>query len=323
MNNIEQKTKEQITQQILSKPDSEFKCLDKSIVLFPGSFKPPHKGHWQIVLKYLDIADEIHIFISATSQKFLSNKSISKSNLSSIFSVFNKFLKKKDKFSESIDITQIYQIISDITENYQTYSYTQIQNKLKQLITLFSENEQLKQFEQLLSNKLALLKANQFKSIRYTANGKDIDPEIAKSIFEIYINEYNLANKVFVHIAYNSSSPFNESLHFANFQCKNCDIYAGSNTEEESAQRAKAWETMKKAFEINPTNRIHLLPTVPRFHGASATQVRNNINNLSKSMFPDNISNEAFEQIKKLLLESKQIKSKFNIIYQSILSKFR
>ena len=33
----------------------QFKYENKTLVLLPGSFKPPHKGHWQMVLDNLPI----------------------------------------------------------------------------------------------------------------------------------------------------------------------------------------------------------------------------------------------------------------------------
>ena len=36
-----------------------------TIALYPGAFKPPHKGHFDVVKKLLEIADKVIILISS------------------------------------------------------------------------------------------------------------------------------------------------------------------------------------------------------------------------------------------------------------------
>jgi len=48
-----------IAQQLL-----EGEELQKTIAIFPGAFKPPHKGHFEVVKKLLGKADQVVVLIS-------------------------------------------------------------------------------------------------------------------------------------------------------------------------------------------------------------------------------------------------------------------
>ena len=47
-----------IAQQLLEAEDK------KTIALFPGAFKPPHKGHFEVVKQLLGAADEVVVLVS-------------------------------------------------------------------------------------------------------------------------------------------------------------------------------------------------------------------------------------------------------------------
>ena len=54
-----------------SKLSLELKKNDRVVVLVPGSFKPPHKGHYEMVKTYSEMypAGQVHVLISAPSAK--------------------------------------------------------------------------------------------------------------------------------------------------------------------------------------------------------------------------------------------------------------
>ena len=54
-----------------SKLSLELKKNDREVVLVPGSFKPPHKGHYEMVKTYSEMypAGQVHVLISAPSAK--------------------------------------------------------------------------------------------------------------------------------------------------------------------------------------------------------------------------------------------------------------
>lgn len=47
----------------------DFVSKDADIALVPGSFKPPHKGHYQMVSLYAGMAKDVVVLISAPSEK--------------------------------------------------------------------------------------------------------------------------------------------------------------------------------------------------------------------------------------------------------------
>lgn len=47
----------------------DFVSKDADIALVPGSFKPPHKGHYQMVSLYAGMATDVVVLISAPSEK--------------------------------------------------------------------------------------------------------------------------------------------------------------------------------------------------------------------------------------------------------------
>jgi cytidyltransferase-like protein len=47
-----------IAQQLLEAEDKQ------TIALFPGAFKPPHKGHFDVVQKLLKAADQVVVLVS-------------------------------------------------------------------------------------------------------------------------------------------------------------------------------------------------------------------------------------------------------------------
>ena len=50
----------------------------KTIAIFPGSFKPPHIGHFQVVKKLLENKNIIHIYIVISSKYRTIDNSINK-----------------------------------------------------------------------------------------------------------------------------------------------------------------------------------------------------------------------------------------------------
>ena len=48
---------------------ADFYNAPPDLALVPGSFKPPHKGHYEMVKQYAGIADDVIVLISAPSAK--------------------------------------------------------------------------------------------------------------------------------------------------------------------------------------------------------------------------------------------------------------
>lgn len=239
----------------------------QSIALLPGSFKPPHKGHWAMIEQARELADEVHVFISNASETYIRQRPISKSN----FAKYLKYLKKSNLHNAAY-----------IMENYNKVPYKDLELDLQTALPeeLFTE-----------------LKQTLFKSVRYTANGKAIEPQIAEEIFKLYIQDYKY-NNVILHVCDNPS-PITAAIGYVNHKCKDCTIFLASKTKDESVVRGEAWNNSLRGVDINNHNTINILPDAEKIQ--AARDIRKNINNLTKDMFPEKISMETFEKIKMLL----------------------
>ena len=295
----------------------EYSIIGKTLVFLPGSFKPPHKGHWTMVTDNIDKADQIHIFISNTSEKYISNRKLSLSNLKQLGKIYKFVTDNQLNVNNNIQL-----IFNYLTDNANEISFNILSEKINELLNIkFNDDIDesiVTEFHNKLNDYLEDLRINLFKSVRYTASGKCIEPETSADIFNMYITDYGYStDKVIVHIC-NNPSPITAAVGFANHQCKDCTIYVGSKTIDEEAERGKAWQQTLKGFEKNPTNKILLLPTAAKIQ--AARDIRANINNLTKDMFPEKITDETFNKIKDLLEDSPINESKFDSLYNSLIA---
>lgn len=277
---------------------NNFQYINKTLAMVPGSFKPPHKGHWNMILEYVKLSDYVYIFISNISTKVIANRVLSKSNLQSLAKLINKFESEKNNYTNK----QLYNFISnkfsDIINNVDILNYNLLNNKIQAIINKITELNQ-NEFDDLkinLNKIIADLNKKLFKSVRETENNIEIEPEISKKIFEIFINRYGLNNKVFVEIP-DTPSPMIAVIPFVNNLCKDCTIYLGSSKKNGDNNR---WNSFLKSFEKNETNTIIEYPVELKTN-LSATNLRNNITNLKKEWFPEKLTEEDFNQIKELL----------------------
>ena len=60
----------------------------RKIAVFPGAFKPPHKGHMNVVEHFADIADQVVILISPLDRKTPAGKSIDKGVSEKIWQIY-------------------------------------------------------------------------------------------------------------------------------------------------------------------------------------------------------------------------------------------
>jgi cytidyltransferase-like protein len=66
----------------------------KTVAIVPGSFKPPHAGHWDMITKYSKMADKVVVVISQPSSKSTrstkSGKVITPEMAKEIFEIYKK-----------------------------------------------------------------------------------------------------------------------------------------------------------------------------------------------------------------------------------------
>lgn len=220
--------------EIPQEENKEFLYKNEVIAIVPGSFKPPHKGHWEMIMEYAKLADKVFVFISNISTKIISERNLSKSNLQQLAKIINIF-ETKEQFKVNLKIyNKIDKVFQNIKDNIESLSWNKLIEHLDKINNIITNNEltetddvyiklndRLITFKNTLSDKI-------FKSVRETENDIEIEPQMSKEIFEIFINAYNLQNKVFVEIP-DCPSPMTAVIPFVNNNCENCTVYLGSS----------------------------------------------------------------------------------------------
>lgn len=275
-----------VEEQIIDISTLEPEFTNQKIAIVPGSFKPPHKGHWEMVMKYLDKVDKVIILISNISEKVNLNRPLSVSNLKPFMKFFETIKTKNPELSHKIDL-----FLNESSQSEHNLTF----EMLEQFITELSADLDESLVNSILS-KLDGLKMNLLKSIRKTNSGKQIEPETAQMIFQKYANDYNVRNNVQIRIS-EGPSPMGQVAGYVNYNCVDCDVYLGSSVKGGDNKR---WEGYMKYFDKNPSNTIYNEPVDVQTN-LSATELRANSDNLRRQYFPEKISDQTYEQILSLL----------------------
>jgi hypothetical protein len=263
------------------------------LAIVPGSFKPPHKGHWEMVMNYVDKVDKVIVLISNISTKAIAERPLSLTNLKQ-FGKIKQFAIDNNIIND--EITHVFDEIEALTE---TLNFVDLKRNLEKLILCSKDIDDVdlkyvKKFQLMIQTYLNRLNETLFKSIRHAGN-LEITPEVSKQIFEIFAKANNVTDKVDIIIP-DSASPITATIGFVNFKCKNCDILLGVSTKGGDEAR---WNGIEKSIK-NETNHVVADPVNVKTM-LSATDLRNNIGNLKKEYFPDCLSENDFEEIKNLL----------------------
>jgi hypothetical protein len=257
-----------------------------SIAIIPGSFKPPHRGHWEMILEYAKNVDKVIILISNISTAAnlsLKLNSLNKNRAYKIIHYFNRL---------NLNNEAVNEIMQEISNNLDEMTNNDLINKLNEILNIKDDNTVFLDFCEFIKINLNFIKNNSLKTIRKTSNETEITPEMSKEIFEIFIKSYNLEDKVSVEI---SSKPSPISSMFDIIQtCQNCKIYLGVSSKGNDATR------FNRDFSNDLNNEIIVEP-MPVKTMISATTIRNNINDLQESWFPEKLSNNDFKKIKEIL----------------------
>ena len=273
--------------------DEDVICKDEKIALVPGSFKPPHKGHWEMIMKYVSIVDKVIVLISNISTKAISSRPLSLSNLKQ-FGKIKQFALDNNLNNEDLD--KLFNEIEDETENL---NFEKLKNHLEIMMNYNPDNldvdqKYIKKFQLMSKTYLNKLNETLFKSIRKAGN-LEITPETSKEIFEIFAKAYGVENKVEI-IVPDSASPITATVGFINYNCKDCEILLGVSKKGGDDSR---WNGIEKSIK-NKT--VKVIPTpIDVETMISATDLRNNIDNLKKEYFPEKLSDDDFNKIVKIL----------------------
>lgn len=268
---------------------------DITLAIVPGSFKPPHKGHWEMVMNYANNndVDKVLVLISNISTNAISNRPLSLSNLKKIGKI-KEFIEKNE-----LETAELSNAINEVENSITELSFTELKEIFTSKIIPECEknkvsNSKYVNLNKMINDYLNELNEKLFKSIR-KAGSFEITPEVSKSIFEIFAKAYGVENKVDIQIS-NSASPITDTISFINYKCSNCKILLGVSEKGGDDSR---WNGIDRSIK-NTTVEVIPAPVSVKTM-LSATDLRNNISNLTYEYFPEKISDEDFNNIKKLL----------------------
>lgn len=262
------------------------KCFQNmTIAIVPGSFKPPHKGHWDMIMEYAMQSDKVLVLISNISLESNSQRVLSKSSLSSLSKILADY---------TLENEHAISIVNSIKENADKLTLKSLENYINNLLQyLDKDSDMYKELTKYISK----LKQSVLKSIRKTATGSEITPEQAKQIFDIFVQAYNMENKIIIEIG-EKASPMSSAVPIINDECKNCKILLGTSNKGDDGAR---WPSFMNSFNKENNNEF-IEANVDVKTNISATYIRNNIQNLQKDWFPDNLTEKDFQKIKMILL---------------------
>ena len=270
---------------ILEYSENQKRFQNITLAIVPGSFKPPHKGHWDMIMEYAMQSDKVLVLISNISLESNSQRVLSKSSLSSLSKILADY---------TLENEHAISIVNSIKENADKLTLKSVENYINNLLQyLDKDSDMYKELTKYISK----LKQSVLKSIRKTATGSEITPEQAKQIFDIFVQAYNMQNKVIVEIG-EKASPMSSAVPIINDECENCKILLGTSNKGDDGAR---WPSFMNSFNKENNNEF-IEATVDVKTNISATYIRNNIQNLQKDWFPDNLTEEDFQKIKMILL---------------------
>lgn len=270
---------------ILEYSENQKRFQNITLAIVPGSFKPPHKGHWDMIMEYAMQSDKVLVLISNISLESNSQRVLSKSSLSSLSKILADY---------TLENEHAISIVNSIKENADKLTLKSLENYINNLLQyLDKDSDMYKELTKYISK----LKQSVLKSIRKTATGSEITPEQAKQIFDIFVQAYNMQNKVIVEIG-EKASPMSSAVPIINDECENCKILLGTSNKGDDGAR---WPSFMNSFNKENNNEF-IEATVDVKTNISATYIRNNIQNLQKDWFPDNLTEEDFQKIKMILL---------------------
>ena len=251
-----------------------------TLAIVPGSFKPPHKGHWEMIMEYAAHSDKVLVLISNISKKANSERILSKSSLLPLSKILSNY---------TLENEQAISIVNSIKEHTDTLTLSILENYINNLLQYLEVDSSMYKD---LTKFISKLKQSVLKSIRKTATGSEITPEQSKQIFDIFINAYNMQNKVIVEIG-EKASPMSSAVPIINDECENCKILLGTSNKGDDGAR---WPSFMNSFNKENNNEF-IEATVDVKTNISATYIRNNIHNLQKDWFPDKLSEKDFQLI--------------------------
>lgn len=113
--------------------ESYFIYKNMTLAIVPGSFKPPHKGHWEMVMSYIDKVDKVIVLISNISKAAISSRPMSLSNLKELGKLKEQIEWIKNNWEPSPRIDEDYEIICSLSEKADSLSFAELKTGLEKI----------------------------------------------------------------------------------------------------------------------------------------------------------------------------------------------
>ena len=151
------------------------------------------------------------------------------------------------------------------------------------------------------ADKVIVIISSPGKKKRLTKTGKEITPEMAKKIFEIYNKATGLKNVEFV--ISKDASPIKSAYEYIEKDLKDVDVLLGAS---DKGGDWKRWSNAPKYFaDHNPSVNIidPQKAAVKAFKDVSATTIRDNVDNpdIIKELLPSELSEKDINNIIKII----------------------
>ena len=159
------------------------------------------------------------------------------------------------------------------------------------------------------------------KSIRKTAAGTVITPEMAKEIFEIYANRYGIGDKVKVEVS-DQASPITSAFDKID-KLTDCNVILGVSKKGDDLKRfASAKKYVDERDDLNLIDPMKTAVDPFTLNGTpvSATEVRNNISDPEtvKKYLPSKLTEEDVEKVLAILNPMKKESNSMNKTYLTL-----
>ena len=120
-----------IMEQIESEKDFIYK--DMTLAIVPGSFKPPHKGHWEMVMSYVDEVDKVIVLISNISKAAISSRPMSSANLKDLGKLKEQIEWMKNNWAPDPRTDEDYEIICSLSEKADSLTFAELKAGLEKI----------------------------------------------------------------------------------------------------------------------------------------------------------------------------------------------
>jgi hypothetical protein len=244
-----------------------------SLGLIAGTFRPPIKEDLDRIIELANQVDKVVVFISNNNP---SNKLLSVAQSKELGSIVQGL----NKISNKPCFSKIKKEIDELIENENNLTYFNLNYILSDVLIINSTENSVIRIQEKIRNFLKKLKKS-----APALNLPEVSASKCKEIFKIYLETYNLTNKVEIRIS-QYTSPFIDQLNLIK-HCKNCSIIINT--------------TNKNITELKNNYDNNIYFSYYRYIGVHHSTVLMNLNDLKREWFPKKLLFNDFQKIQNIL----------------------